>query len=182
MDRRVAILRFWLWCVVALALMVWRPEPLWLAVPLFFPGQAGCFCCAAAGVCTYCSGSTYPPIIKLVVSGVVNGTCSDCAAFNAEWLIPEFGSGANCNWLYDETDIPCDGPADNIQVVFSLVLGFVFAAVSFRYSSTDEMGFSGSPGTNPTDCSDFTGNNSYTPGSGGTFCDATAATCSLENV
>lgn len=108
-DRRVAILRFWLWCIVALALMVWRPEPLWVVVPLFFTGQAGCFCCT--GNCATCAKQQF----QLDISDVVNNGCTGCVNYNGTFVVEarsvtscSDSPGAECWWDYeDASTIPC---------------------------------------------------------------------------
>ena len=62
-------------------------------------------CCC--GVCSQCTGTTGNGDRKFVLADVANQDCTDCADWNATWVIPP-DVHAECNYyLADGNDQPC---------------------------------------------------------------------------
>lgn len=95
MTRKVQIVRFWLFVALALTWMLLASDPSFGLIPvLFFPGQAGCFCCAGSDCPSLCTVSLDQ--VTIVLAGVANGTCSNCTGFNGTYAILDHGPSIPC--------------------------------------------------------------------------------------
>lgn len=128
-DRRVTILRFWLFALAWILTLLLVPEAHWALWPvIFFPGQSGCFCCTA--VCTGCDSGTAPAQMQADVAGEVSDGCSNCEAYNASWVmdftqtagLPVCGGGdpaGICYWVYrDSSTGPICGGDTGVCIEF----------------------------------------------------------------
>lgn len=129
MDRRVAIVRFWLLCLAAVAVAVAWPESMMIWPVAFFTGQAGCFCCPTA--CSACTAGTAltPAQYQVEVSGMANDNCTDCAALDGTYIVDYFGmSGGDCFWSANISGASCDMTNAVIQfIVIGQVIGFTLS-------------------------------------------------------
>jgi hypothetical protein len=96
------LVRFWLLCLAAVVLACAYPEwAICLPPLLFFPGQAGCFCCA--GGCTGCNVGTQPGSYQVVIAGVTDDACGDCEQLNDTFVVTftgQSGSSNQCTYEY----------------------------------------------------------------------------------
>ncbi len=80
------------WIQVLTALSFWL-------VPLYF--QGACPCCGLT--CANCDPvNTAHQQIQIVVAGITNGSCVDCAGLNATYLC-DYQVGFTCRWFMDFT-------------------------------------------------------------------------------
>src|SRR5262245_45409961 len=95
MERKAAIVRFWL-LLAAIALAgAWEPA-LWFGiVPMFF--FPGCACC---GTCSYCNPS-YTAQFQVDISGMADALCNNCELWDGTYFVDgtTFGVGG-CIWEY----------------------------------------------------------------------------------
>ncbi len=111
MQRQVRIVRFWSLIVMSLAFVLWHPEwSIMLPPLLYFPGQAGCFCCAGCS-CIRCESGTTPCSFQAVIQDVADGTCASCDFWNGTFALDEFAEvgiagQAVCQWTYSDSP-PC---------------------------------------------------------------------------
>lgn|GEM_PF-4430338 len=99
MAHRVRAVRFCLLMFAALAGMLYLPEMAFAIVPVaFFPGQAGCFCCASnpcPGVC-----SSFPQSLTITFSGFVDGNCSICENYDGTYVVDGFETGCSRRYVF----------------------------------------------------------------------------------
>lgn len=61
--------------------------------------------CRNCMVCSQCLTGHVAEEVTVVVSGMVNGTCLDCASFNGTYVLPHLGRAflntASCTWTYE---------------------------------------------------------------------------------
>jgi hypothetical protein len=178
MDRRVAILRFYLLCLVAMLCAVVWPEfgvGLW-PVAFLFPS---CTCCG----CIHCTST--PSQMQLDIAGITGtvnaGQCSSaaCTALNGTWVLDLVGGG-DCRWTLGDnycTAIQClivevntgipnyDVKAGWHSDCTGLSVFFNFATLSHTPTAPDCSAFSslaintssaGSTNCDPMDTSTFT--------------------------
>jgi hypothetical protein len=108
-DHRLRTIRFWLICMaVALSCCLYPSSAIylsafyaWTPLGLFVPVFATVPCDCAN--CSVCITATQ---VQVVVAGVVEGTCGNCAAMNTTYTLP----------------INLGTPPDNCSFTFSSVL------------------------------------------------------------
>lgn len=129
MNRKVQFVRFVLVCLAAALLGFWWPE-CWIFLA-FFPGQAGCFCCAGA-TCARCQTDTTHVEYSLTMAGVLDGSCGpDCSFFNDTFVVSfDFGTG-NCRWTYVVDPEVCSVGEIALFITSNAIPGFVDIEVSF---------------------------------------------------
>jgi hypothetical protein len=173
------LVRFYLLCLAALALACAYPEwAVCLPPLLFFPGQAGCFCCAPAAACSKCSGTT-PSEYLVEIAGVVEGTCGVCASLNASYVLAfTSDSGGVCNW-----DLVVSPTICNIDSVFVDHSAFPFTGttVSVSDSGANGWGYAKSR-VFAFDCNTSAEDIPFSGVQGSPTCDATSSTCALTGL
>lgn len=88
--------------------MIWLLEL--LAVSWFILAMAGGYPCCCVGQCFCCNDRV--GVYEIVISGVVNGSCANCTAFNATFELRR-PSKNSCSWEYNIPDTDCGGtPAE----------------------------------------------------------------------
>lgn len=152
MTRKVQIVRFWLVCIAALACLCLIRDPAFALIPvLFFPGQAGCFCCAGAADCIACTVGTTHLTYEVVISGVADGSCGDCESLNATYVVSQDVPISNCHFAYIFSPDICLYSKIDLQISTAVLLGFraqvairpvpdngnSFGAVSSDFSQAD---------------------------------------------
>ena len=152
--------------------MVCRRKPLWkrlvsgLYVPpvLRFAGQP--CCCDEPCKCGNCDGATPPCCFKVVISGIVEGSCGECDCLNDTFYAPRTSA---CTWERNTDPYLCD--SSPIKVTVTEVAGDFILKVELggnvwlkNYSTTK-----------PT-CQDLV-DESIAFSSSGSDCDASSSTC-----
>lgn len=93
MHPLVPKIRFWLWLTGVAAIACLWPAYGMFAFATGFGWWTGCGCCG--GTCANCSTSpttTY----QIDISGVTNGTCTDCAHVNRSYIVTSTASCTAC--------------------------------------------------------------------------------------
>ena len=77
-----------------------QPDRQWHQLPRPRHGFFNCNCCPEVS-CSVCGGSA-PAQYALSVSGITNGACTNCTAWNGDWILTNdslvFESGNPCKW------------------------------------------------------------------------------------
>jgi hypothetical protein len=157
------LLRFYLLCLAALVLACAWPEwAVFLPPLLFFPGQSGCFCCAAD--CQGCVSGTASGQLQIDIDSINNNSCGNCTAYNGTWVASRVSHATACLWEYEDTTIDICGASslDGMKVSASTsgvgtITLFVAASrpgtlVPILYSDSET--FANTYGSN-RDCSAF---------------------------
>lgn len=169
MQRKVQIVRFWLLCFAALVVAcLWPHWAILLPPILFFPGQAGCFCCGS--VCPFCSSGT-PSQYEVAVALLADELCTDCTDLNGTYVVTK---KFDCYWEYIIDPEVCT--FDRIFVNIQPTGGSVFVESRFEgITNSERFKDSGTVGSS-IDC--LLSSYNLPPTSGiGTQCDNTGATC-----
>lgn len=168
---KVHIVRFWVLAIFAVAWAVLCYDPTFAILPLaFFTGQANCFCCS--GTCSVCSTGTTPAEISVTLSGITNGSCSDCTTLNDTFVVVR-GSGTSCLWSYDiDPDICTD---------YKNVTVFLFGTTITVSTGTDglfeHIDYYSDVGSAPFDCGFSAYDVPYL--SGAVRCSGASSTCEI---
>lgn len=163
MERQARIIRWYLLCLLGIALSFWSVE--YAILPLAMAGMGnfpGCSPCCSSTCC--CSG-TQPNNITIVIVGVTNNTCTGCGTLNGTWVLSKLVSGdamcsgtvsaGQCAWKYfDTTSSPglsCFGGSPNTGICLQLFSSqivvpcdeFVFRAYYYNGTSYAVIGIAG---------------------------------------
>jgi hypothetical protein len=79
-------------CILAIALC---PAAGLFVVGFLFPS---CTCCTTTLTCNNCNTGTAPVQMQLTITGITNGSCSDCTSLNATWVADGTVSSNICIW------------------------------------------------------------------------------------
>lgn len=74
---------------------------------------AGPHCCCGECPCTHCDGSEPPCCFKVVISGIVEGTCGECDCLNDTFHIPRVST---CTWQRNTDPYLCDSSPAKVTV------------------------------------------------------------------
>ena len=89
-SKQVRIVRGWM--LFAVAAVLWLAFPRW-EWSLILLGMVPC-CCEACS-CSNCDSGTAPNEYQVVITGVTNQSCSDCANENTTWILQ---CVSECRW------------------------------------------------------------------------------------
>lgn len=157
------------------------PILVWLfttaALPLVMATANTCADCCGTP-CPVCTNGTMPQTIQVDVSGVTNGTCSDCNDLNATYIVAVDSAGASkCTWGYLFPanicfSVPVTDPGFDACHLDVLVPGLAFTIVQV---GTDlSWNNTTSPGRNDCDSWNLF---SLSPSTNTTVCDNSSSTC-----
>jgi hypothetical protein len=122
MNRNVLAVRFWLICILGMALALYSVEASYCALAMAgFGNFPGCGpCCVTCNGCSGTPSETY----QIDVAGVANGFCTNCSAFNTSYVLPLKTVGSTCNpgatsaslcaWAYTNSHV-CTGTCTTIN-------------------------------------------------------------------
>ena len=165
MERKVAIVRWWVALLAVVALALWEPSLWFGVVPLFF--FPSCLCCGVG--CATCADS-FAGDMQVIYTGFANGTgfpadsaykCAD--AFNATHILTPVSA---CNWeltgpLYPVT-IFCTSVVYIIRMTHELSGSNYKSFVKIWYCESQpqdagaSLTFEYDHGTTQVNCADFT--------------------------
>jgi hypothetical protein len=180
----VPTIRLALLCIAAVCLWHLCPEASLCCLPMFlFPS---CTCCGTPGTdCTHCDTGTAHGIYQIVITNMANGTCTDCASFNATWVVTQDLTFAPTCW-FPLTISPAICTADRVQFTiggtftsYEMYAGFYVSPSSptpaylWRWQKSDNLVFS-------TDCN--LSGTSFTRLNTDAKCDYSTSTCTLTGL
>jgi hypothetical protein len=183
MDHKVRTIRLWLLTLFVVALGCWEPA-LWFGVPLFFFPTCSCCGFACLGIC---NNGTTRPTMQVELTGITDGTCSECTNLNSTWVLP---ATSTCTWNYElGNDAICEADLtwsyDRVSLALSQVFGVgQIAARVFDETDNSTRTLSWSDnlkgtGTIPTDCDDIS--QTLPPGSV-VFCDLSSSSAIVTSI
>ena len=181
MTRKVQIVRFWLFVALALAWMLLASDPSFALIPvLFFPGQAGCFCCAASvASCNCCDVGTTQLEYEVTITGISDlSTCSECATINDTFIVTQ-DPGSSCTWRYTFSPELCGLSFSSLRFFMSFFLDDLSVTIDNNgaFPSEQIVWFNGSAGM-PLNC-DFSSYSVPFSGVSGTDCTSDGSACSI---
>lgn len=97
-----------MWTELAFLMFLLAP----LAMP--FLTSPSCNCCEQALQCIRCNTGTTPLTWKVVISGVSNDSCTECATANGTFIVPS--QVATCEWRLGGADGPYLFCSDIVQL------------------------------------------------------------------
>jgi hypothetical protein len=152
-TTRARIVRGWLLC--AATVVAWLAFPGWPwwaiiapALPMFVS-----MCCCGGGckiTCPRCASSEGPCEFEVVIDGVANATCTDCANVNTTFLVTFLDVfGTSCRW---RTPFTLCGTGANLEVIILFTSTSRIIRVQFPVVGEDVFVENFGAGTDGTDC------------------------------
>ena len=158
MERKAAIVRFYLLLATALAAVVLWPElaiGLW-PVAFLFPD---CACCGPGAPACFACDPDYGGDFQATVAGFSNDTGTGCSVFNGTFEIPRLSGVAACSLQNEDisgvgTIVTCGSP--NFGVI-AILTGDVSENVSVRVQAGSGVEYTAlyQDGTSPSDCASY---------------------------
>jgi hypothetical protein len=191
-PRRVLQIRCVLLVVAALACLLFGPRLIGSSIAgvalyaMFAMNPLGLMMPVFGSACAACTGTT-PSNFQVVITGVVNGTGSNCTLLNNTFVLPfETGSvpGAvptRCRWAFEPiSPAPTCGALSVNRVIFSYDLGFSTISQFVRSDGNPDNTYGGTMAGEPTpeDCTTISGHVLSVTGSG-FCCNHGSATCTV---
>lgn len=132
-------------------------------------------CCDLPVRCERCSGNT-PEQLEVVLAGIVNDLCNDCAGLNGTFVLDRLDPDDSCIWTYYLPSEICNQISLSAQLLGDGVYTNTQLKIWMYFAGPVFLRDFGS--TNPVDC-EWSNLDVPYDNSGGGQCDASAATCTV---
>jgi len=156
--------------------------PVLMLGPLFVMSPS-CNCCTPAE-CAWCSAGSYGGK-RVVISGMANGSCSDCANMDGTYILAHASSpGSTCNWNDSVSDTLCTSATTVTAILTAQNTGantYVNFLMNTGFGVHQWRLDTGS--SSPTNCSGWSSTSlPFLSTSAGGQCDSTSATCLVTSL
>jgi hypothetical protein len=134
--------------------------------------QVACPCCRG---CIWCTSGTQPSQLQVVVSGISNNSCLDCASVDGTYVLDSAApSGTTCVWGLD-----ISGACSYIGVGALVSSATNLTVFIFRSGALTSLSWRVSP---PPDCATWSSLSLPVNANDGTTCTATGSTCLVTSL
>ncbi len=137
-------------------------------------------CCGCGTVtCDNCDTGLAPPNMRVVITGITNGSCSDCAVLNIDEILPSIGVvGSECDYQLDDIVVTCS-ETFTIGVAIGKITGNSYVNVTLSSTSAFEGATFLKNYTGLADCLGFSNENIPRIAGLNVKCNYTAAACHI---